>query len=120
MSLDLGGLFSTVGVITRNKGIRKSPATILAARRGIYHFKKLPESKQCIFCGRSDKLAQHHVLPVAIFPEFAEDMDNLVALCSKRGCHRVVGHLGDFGGSFCPNIKDWRTEPLIYVFIDGI
>lgn len=115
---NLGGLFDTVGVLKRNPNIFKTPAIINAARRGIYQYRKLPESKYCHFCGRSGDISIHHIFPVAIFPEYAEDIDEMIALCNKRGCHRLLGHHGDYSRGFCPNIKDWRTEPLVYIKVE--
>jgi hypothetical protein len=40
---------------------------------------------ECVDCGRSDNLQAHHIIPVEIAPQKANDISNGVALCEN--CH---------------------------------
>ncbi len=48
----------------------------------------------CRWCGTIRKCETHHITPVAIEPEWAAYLSNMVTLC--RGCHLSVGHNGNW------------------------
>ena len=50
----------------------------------------------CAWCGARRWLQVHHIKPVSKNPELAADTNNMLTLCGHRGCHRVIGHYGDF------------------------
>jgi hypothetical protein len=39
-------------------------------------------------------------------PELEEDPDNFITLCGKRGCHRLIGHDGDFARRYVVNVEE--------------
>lgn len=51
----------------------------------------------CESCGLVDKGNNvHHVLPFHLFPELELDAGNFVTLCTKHGCHFLIGHCANF------------------------
>ena len=50
------------------------------------------DHNSCRYCGSTDNLHVHHILPYCDYPEFRTDIDNGITLCSI--CHRKV-HRGD-------------------------
>lgn len=59
----------------------------------------------CAWCGRTEKLEVHHIQPVSVAPHLAADESNMIMLCRKPACHQVIGHDGDFGGSYVDNVR---------------
>jgi hypothetical protein len=45
---------------------------------------------QCEICGSKENLYAHHIIPVAVNPLLAEDIDNGVCLC--KNCHYQIVH----------------------------
>jgi len=60
----------------------------------------------CAWCGRTDQPQAHHIIPVWKDESLAADPDNFVTLCGKRGCHRILGHNGDFARRYVENVVD--------------
>ncbi len=79
------------------KNARKSWAT----QKAMKEFRKHHDS--CAACGRTKKLQVHHIFPVSVSPERADDPNNMLTMCAK--CHLRLGHSGDFGRRYVPNIK---------------
>lgn len=68
------------------------------------HVKKEPA---CQWCGRTDQPQAHHVLPVWYDASKAADPSNFITLCgTRRQCHFIVGHNGDFARRFVPNVRE--------------
>jgi 5-methylcytosine-specific restriction endonuclease McrA len=53
------------------------------------------ENPRCAYCGRSEKVHVHHLVPVKARPDYAAFPWNLMTLCAKR-CHITVGHMGNW------------------------
>lgn len=49
---------------------------------------KEKDNYTCQICESSNKLEAHHIIPVAINPLLAEDLDNGICLC--KDCHMKV------------------------------
>ncbi len=65
----------------------------------------LNEHPICECCGGTKKLEVHHKKPFHLFPELELERDNLMTLCTKRGCHLAMGHLYSYR-SYNPNIDE--------------
>ena len=50
---------------------------------------------KCMYCGATEHLQVHHLLPFHIHPELELNPDNLITLCMVPGveCHYHHGHL---------------------------
>jgi hypothetical protein len=50
----------------------------------------------CAWCGRTNDIEVHHIVPQHISPELAYDTNNMVCLCRTdgKGCHFYIGHHG--------------------------
>ena len=57
----------------------------------------------CRWCGSSSSLHVHHILPISVAPERADDADNLLPLCAD--CHLHVGHGGNWR-DYIENVRD--------------
>jgi len=68
----------------------------------------LAKEPTCAFCGATEHVEVHHVLPFHIFPDRELDPDNLITLCrAPHDCHGREGHLGgDFRRLFNPAVKE--------------
>ena len=64
------------------------------------------KNPECAWCGRSKKLEVHHIEPVSVSPDKAGDESNFMMLCRKPACHQMIGHNGDWGGSYVENIVE--------------
>lgn len=73
----------------------------------IAHLKVEPA---CAFCGRTEDLQVHHVVPFHIDPSKELDPGNLITLCGHGGhnCHLVWGHLGSYERSN-PDVRKHAT-----------
>lgn len=86
-------------------------------------FRQKPEGKQwakkvkerdkaCLICGGTDNLHAHHVLPSALAPEYALDVENGVTLCRF---HHITLHVNRLDLVMFPalvNVVDRRTAFL--------
>jgi len=57
----------------------------------------------CEYCGSTRRLAVHHILPVHVCPDRADDPANFCSLCFR--CHLSVGHLNDFAKRYVANLR---------------
>ncbi len=64
-------------------------------------FKIVP--RECVLCGYKKNVHLHHVLPRHLYPQFAVDHTNLIALC--KDCHFHSGH-GNNYRNYNKNIRD--------------
>ena len=79
---------------TRNFNyVVKNPRGLYSVTKAMREYKK--EHPQCAWCGRSEAVHVHHVVPVSVCPERAGDPTNFITLCGKR-CHITVGHFGNY------------------------
>jgi hypothetical protein len=46
-------------------------------------------NNKCAFCGSTENLESHHILPQAVYPQFRLDLENGICVCEK--CHRLLG-----------------------------
>jgi hypothetical protein len=44
----------------------------------------------CAWCGETNGIEVHHIVPQHIAPERAHDTNNMICFC--RRCHYVLGH----------------------------
>jgi len=53
---------------------------------------------ECAICGNKQYIEVHHVIPVHIDINLSANPTNFISLCDAKnnGCHRWIGHLGDF------------------------
>jgi len=65
------------------------------------HLRKYP---YCAFCLKTKKLSVHHIIPYAENPALELDPDNLITLCTKRYCHLMIGHFGNYK-LYNPDVK---------------
>lgn len=45
---------------------------------------KMRDNRKCKICGKSTRLAAHHILPKRDFPELTFDVNNGISLCHKH------------------------------------
>ena len=74
--------------------------------RGHGRAQKASRKQGCDWCGRNKKLKVHHIEPVSVAPDKADDTNNMIMLCRKPACHQIIGHDGDFGSRYVENVKD--------------
>lgn len=60
--------------------------------------------KECAWCGRTNRLEVHHIIPVSADPLLAANYDNFITLC--RPDHLRVGHNGNLANSYKEDIND--------------
>lgn len=51
---------------------------------------KNQDNNRCVYCGSTNRLETHHILPKSLFPEKENDVENGVTLCHK--CHYTIHH----------------------------
>jgi len=76
----------------------------------------LIDNPTCEACNTKKKLQVHHVRPVSIAPELELRFANLITLCKKNKCHRMVGHLGSWR-SFNKDVRE-DAKKLRYKIIN--
>ncbi len=74
-------------------------------QKAMDNFRNLPENSECAWCGRNKKLEVHHIEPVSVSPDKADDPTNMIMLCRKPACHQILGHNGNFANSYVENVK---------------
>lgn len=84
------------GFVARNlafsvQNVRKLPSV----RRAMREYDE-EVGNRCEFCFRTGDADVHHIRPVSVAPELAACKSNMICLCRKKGCHLVVGHLGNW------------------------
>jgi len=57
----------------------------------------------CEYSGKTKRLQVHHIVPVSVAPELADDYDNLMVL--ERSIHLSVAHAGNWT-SYVQNIVE--------------
>jgi len=98
-------IFEFFRSIVRNPTLATKHARRLTAyHRAIRNFRKT--HKACAWCGRTNRVDVHHIKPVSVAPELAEDENNMIMLCRKPQCHLVVGHQGSFRNRYVPNVRE--------------
>ncbi len=73
------------------------------------HLKNEPE---CQWCGATERLQVHHVMPFHLAPALELDPKNFITLCEEGGylnCHLFHGHNGDFK-SFNDKVREECME----------
>ena len=98
-------MFEYANFVVRNPAyVTKNARRQASVRRAMLDYKETNPS--CEWCGRSKKMDVHHIEPVSVAPEKADDPKNMATLCKKPACHQVVGHAGDFARSYVENVKE--------------
>lgn len=100
-------MFEFIRYVLRNpsaltKRARKRGST----RRAMKEYRDLPESAVCAWCGRTKKLEVHHIEPVSVAPDKADDWDNMIMLCRKPPCHQMIGHNGNYATRYVLNVRE--------------
>ncbi len=78
------------------------------------HLEKEPE---CQWCGATDKLQVHHIVPFHVHPGLELEDFNLITLCEEGGylnCHLFHGHNGewkDFNKDVRHECEEHREDP---------
>ena len=100
-------MFDFIRFVIRNPSyITKNTRRAWKTRKAMKVFRSNPENARCAYCGREGGLDVHHIEPVSVAPEKANDWRNMIMLCRKRKCHLVIGHEGDFGGRYVENVQE--------------
>jgi hypothetical protein len=94
-----------ISIFTRNgmHGVWHPLRTWRAGKAAQAHVRRHPE---CAWCGRTGQGQGHHIIPVWQSEALEADPDNFVTLCGKRGCHRIIGHNGDFARRYVVNVLE--------------
>jgi len=114
-------MFEFVKFMYRNpsyvtNGVRR----LWATRKAMNSFRDKAENQSCAFCGRSARLEVHHIEPVSVAPDKADDEDNMIMLCRKPECHKMIGHDGDFRTRFVENVRDiCESRRVVRTLADG-
>ena len=66
----------------------------------------------CRYCGSTEHLQVHHVLPFHLFPDQELNPANLITLCMNPDslCHLRIGHLGDWF-KYNPKVRSLAKYP---------
>jgi len=62
----------------------------------------------CAWCGGTNDIEVHHIVPQHVRPDLARDTNNMVCLCRKngKGCHYYIGHHGKGWTFVFTNVMD--------------
>lgn len=100
-------MFEFIRFAIRNPSyVTKNVRRAWKTRKAMNEYRERPENFECAWCGRTKKLEVHHVEPVSVAPDKADDPGNMIMLCRKPNCHQIVGHDGDFGGRYVENVVE--------------
>ena len=90
----------------------------------IYKFNKAKRlyvkgHKECAICGNRKYLECHHVIPVHVDVNLGADPNNFITLCDAKnnGCHRWIGHFGNFRSKWYPNVREYAVMSRILLEI---
>jgi len=96
-------MFEFIRYVVRNKQYKK-------ARRAYKTHKVMQqyrsEHTECAWCGRKKKLDVHHLVPVSVAPERADNYSNMIMLCRKPQCHLQIGHNGNYASRYVENVSE--------------
>jgi len=72
---------------------------------------------ECAICGSEKCIEVHHVIPVHININLATNYENFIALCdnNNNGCHRWIGHFGDFKNKWNLNIRQYAIASRLFL-----
>ena len=72
---------------------------------------------ECAVCGNRKYLEVHHVIPVHVDHSLACDDDNFITLCDTKnnGCHRWIGHFGNFRSKWNVDIREYAVQSRIFL-----
>jgi 5-methylcytosine-specific restriction endonuclease McrA len=72
----------------------------------------LQQEGWCRYCGGTENLEVHHIVPFHVDQSLELDPSNLITLCEKSGveCHLRIGHHGDWQ-SVNPDVRQQATSP---------
>ena len=101
-------MFDFAGFAVRNPAhVTRNARRAWATAKVMKKYRK--EHPRCAWCGRNRRVQIHHIVPVSVIPNMADDYDNLITLCAKR-CHITLGHSGNYGRRYVRNVKKiWET-----------
>lgn len=69
---------------------------------------KQKDGMRCVLCGETHQLQAHHIKPTYLYPEYRNDVNNGVTLCSS--CHQAQ-HGGHFAGYTIKPINGIDPDP---------
>ncbi|MEJ2692804.1 MAG: HNH endonuclease signature motif containing protein [Candidatus Thiodiazotropha sp.] len=100
-------MFSFIRFVIRNPSyVTRDVRRAWKTRKAMNEFRDRPENSLCAWCGRKKRLEVHHIEPVSVSPDKADDPSNMIMLCRKPACHQIIGHNGNFANSYVENVKD--------------
>lgn len=68
------------------------------------------ENPACAATGRTDGCHVHHVIPLSVRPDLADDPENFITL--HKDVHRIIGHGGNWK-DFNSNVRETARSMLI-------
>lgn len=110
-----------VGYLHRNKDriqvrVREPGSVIVTAREAYSTAKNMGLFRQackeegiylCLHCGGTDHLHIHHIIPVSVRPDLADDFNNMCVLCRKH--HFRIGHMDLNWQTYCDDPYYYST-----------
>lgn len=100
-------MFSFIRFAVRNPSyVTQDVRRAWKTRKAMNEFRTRQENSVCAWCGRKHRLEVHHIEPVSVSPDKADDPNNMIMLCRKPACHQIIGHNGNFANSYVENVKD--------------
>jgi hypothetical protein len=72
---------------------------------------------ECAICGCQKNLEVHHVIPVHVDLSLSTVFENFLTLCdsNNNGCHRWIGHFGDFKNRWNLNIREYAISSRLFL-----
>lgn len=102
-----------IGYVYRNhKAIMRHPKGVTQGVRKAYGTHKAMKAHKaknpcCAACNTKKSIHTHHITPVSVRPDLADDPTNFISLCAK--CHFTVGHPRNWK-HFRPNVVHMARE----------
>ena len=94
---------STFGFITRNfRYCIARPRTAWSVRKVMIQYRK--DHPVCEWDGKTPTREVHHIIPVRVRPDLADDPSNLFAFGSRKA-HYLIGHAGRSWFYYVENLK---------------
>lgn len=93
----------------------KNPKTLYQINKSKKLYKKL--HGECAVCGNKKYIECHHVIPVHVDLNLACEETNFIILCDAKnnGCHRWLGHFGNFRSKWNPKIREYAVASRLHL-----
>jgi len=80
------------------------PSAAHRARKAMAAYRR--EHPLCEITGTDRELQVHHIIPVWVRQDLADDPENLIVLSARCNIHQVFGHDGSFKDRWVENVRE--------------